>query len=251
MLAALLLALDLMPGTGQSIAVDECAVLAMIERDDGSSRRLAYQLLSKEDALPPAIVEALVDCLPSEATPPEIGRPYKGPPTGPNEVTDLLVKHGRDTRLVLERRLADRDPDVRRYAAFCLGEICDARSATALLRQMHIEVALVRLDGLEVGISDGFDLAVFLAVTTACVKVSPIEAVDLLMSWFEEAPHSERNLAVEWTLSKVVRRPPSSVESTLPKYWEGGNRVAWTQWWRSARATVPGGGVFRVEPCSP
>lgn len=39
MLAALLLTLDLIPGVDQAIAVHECAILAMIERDDGSSRR--------------------------------------------------------------------------------------------------------------------------------------------------------------------------------------------------------------------
>jgi hypothetical protein len=108
-----------------------------------------------------------------------------GPVTMPNDATAELIANAGVTTPLLVDALRDRRSNIRRYAAYTLGEIGGKQLAAPLRQALEREFALAQAENGVVPEGQKANLATFRAIAAAYGRVDRRAAICFLMSSFD------------------------------------------------------------------
>lgn len=165
--------------------------------------------------------------------------------TSHNAVTRLLAQHP-EAASSLRRALREtHDPQTRRFAAFALGEGCDD-SSKGLLKELIVNALNEPFDQERAG-TEGDPRAILNAAVDSYAKITPREAIQVLLPFTLHEERSSRQLACEslWRILRDTQGPRSCSPDAM---YSGECGQLWMKWWSTNQAR-PDEELFRSAPC--
>ena len=200
-------------------------------------RQGQYEAYRTKSSLTEQDVKLLISAL-EQSSPSERIR-HDGPITERTTVTDILISHGNTVRSSLLVALRSDDPNVRRYAAFCLGYIGGPNVTTAL--QSAISAEIQRAEGTEFSVigtdRKSYYFAALHAMAEAYFRLDGSSAADWLMSRFVDSERDFANFAINVTLERLFPLSTVTAGASAQVWWSDELQPAWIEWYTRIRAS--------------
>jgi hypothetical protein len=165
-----------------------------------------------------------------------------GPDTTANLASAILIGNSERSASLLRAALKSADWNVRRYAAFTLGEMCERNSAGALRLALQHELPLAKHSRLTGTGGQGTAanvpmLATADAILRAYARIDLTAAVRFLLGLFR-AGHEFENYYANHGLRLLAPEATVLGPAEAPDWWNDSYRPDWNTWWTNNRAGI-------------
>jgi len=201
------------------------------------TRRNAYRILAERKRFSEAEVTAIL--LATARTESATGRPRpEGPTTIPTDGTRLLQRHIEGEKVLIQSLHAT-DWNVRRYAAFILGESCHPEAALALAAAIQEEVDRAATARIKVGSwRESPLLAPLREMFIALAKLNCYEALTAAESLLATSDCSFASYAGIFAIESIVSDPPIGAPAFKKGMCVTVEKRTWQGWRRAHKNAV-------------